>query len=254
MPASSRTALTPPPAITPVPSEAGLRSTEELSNLPRTSCGMVVLRIGTSNMLRLARSWPFWMAAGTVLAFPRPLTTLATRRISTTLSWRSEAPSRCRPPRPPPCLLSLLGRPKMVPPVKLELQSALARALGERRDSSVVFVSAPVEDDSLDPGLGGLFRDQGSDPAGGVLAALGLPHLAGVGRRERLSRCVVDELGVYVHVGAVHGEAWPGGRTRHLAPDALATLLPVHPLFQNSHDSSYYYPALPTLRRICSSL
>src|SRR5829696_1889783 len=112
----------------------------------------------------------------------------------------------------------------MVPPVKLELQSALARALGERRDSSVVFVSAPVEDDSFYPGLGGLFRDQGSDLAGGVLAVLGLPHLAGVGRGERLSRCVVDELGVYVHVGAVHGEAWPGGRTRHLAPDLLVAV------------------------------
>ena len=170
-----------------------------------TSCGMVVLRIGTSNMLRLARSWPFWMAAGTVLAFPRPvptlplpsptttraeklkrrppLTTLATRRISTTLSWRSEAPSRCRPR--PPCLLSVLGRPKIVPPRKLELEPALARALGERRDASVVLVSAPVEDDRLYPGLGGLVRDQGSDLAGRVLAVLGLSYLAGVGRGER---------------------------------------------------------------------
>src|SRR5215213_916732 len=275
MPASSRTALTPPPAITPVPSEAGLSSTEELSNLPMTSCGMVVLRIGTSNMLRLARSWPFWMAAGTVLAFPRPvptlplpsptttraeklkrrppLTTLATRRISTTLSWSSEAPSRCRPPRPPPCLLSLLGRPKIVPPVKLEPQPALARALGERSDASVVLVWAPVEDDRLYPGLGGLFRDQGSYLAGGVLAVLGLPHLAGIGRRQRSSCVVVDELGVDVHVRAVYRETRPGGRTGHLAPDTLVPLLPVHPLFENSHESSYY-PALPTLRRICSSL
>src|SRR5215203_1881273 len=257
MPASSRTALTPPPAITPVPSEAGLRSTEELSNLPVTSCGMVVLRIGTSNMLRLARSWPFWMAAGTVLAFPRPvptlplpsptttraeklkrrppLTTLATRRISTTLSWRSEAPSRCRPPRPPPCLLSLLGRPKILPPRKLDLQSALARPLGERRDASVVLVWAPVEDDRLYPGLGGSVRDQGSDLAGGVLAVLGRLDLAGVGRRERPCCVVVNELGVDVHVRAVHGEAGSCGRACHLAPDALAPLLPVHPLLENSH-------------------
>src|ERR671916_247796 len=122
-PASSRTARTPPPAITPVPSEAGLRRTSELSNLPITSCGMVVLRIGTWNMFRLARSWPFWMAAGTVFALPRPaptrplpsptttsalklnlrppLTTLATRRISTTLSWNSLSRLPRPPPRPP---------------------------------------------------------------------------------------------------------------------------------------------------------
>src|SRR5919199_1422754 len=114
-PASSMTARTAPPAITPVPSDAGLSMTEELSNLPSTSCGMVVLRIGTWNMLALARSWPLLIAAGTVLALPRPtptlplpsptttsalklkrrppLTTFATRRISTTLSWNSP-PSR----------------------------------------------------------------------------------------------------------------------------------------------------------------
>src|ERR671916_2119918 len=114
-PASSSTARTAPPAITPVPSEAGLSITEELSNLPRTSCGIVVLRIGTLNISRLARSWPFAIAEGTVLALPRPtptlplpsptttralklkrrppFTTFATRRISTTLSW-SSPPSR----------------------------------------------------------------------------------------------------------------------------------------------------------------
>src|SRR5215211_7862765 len=159
-PASSITALTAPPAMTPVPSEAGLSITEELSNLPRTSCGIVVLRIGTSNMLALARSWPLPIAAGTVFALPRPtptlpfpsptttralklnrrppLTTLATRRISTTLSWnslpsrwprsrgRGPRASRSRvvppPPRgfplvapegPCPLLCPVLGRPKV---------------------------------------------------------------------------------------------------------------------------------------------
>src|SRR5918998_1039271 len=124
-PASSNAARTAPPAITPVPSEAGLSITDELSNLPKISCGMVVPRIGTSNISRLALSWPLEIATGTVFAFPRPtptrplpsptttralklkrrppLTTLATRRISTTRSWRSEPPSRSRPrpPRPP---------------------------------------------------------------------------------------------------------------------------------------------------------
>src|SRR5918997_4878565 len=126
-PASSSTARTAPPAITPVPSEAGLSITDELSNLPSTSCGIVVLRIGTSNISRFALSWPLAIAAGTVFALPRPtptrplpsptttralklnrrppLTTLATRRISTTLSWNSLSRPP-RPPRPPPPRLS----------------------------------------------------------------------------------------------------------------------------------------------------
>ncbi len=102
------TARTGPPAMTPVPGAAGLRRTLPAPSSPITSWGIVEPIIGTWNIRRLARSTPFWMAAGTSLAFPcptptrpapsptttsavklnrrPPLTTLATRLIETTRS------------------------------------------------------------------------------------------------------------------------------------------------------------------------
>ncbi len=65
------------------------------------------------------------------------------------------------------------------------------------------------------PASEALFAIKAPDLAGRVLAVLGLSHLAGVGRRERTARVVVDELGVDVHVGAVHREA---GRSRPYRP------------------------------------
>src|SRR4028118_733324 len=80
-------------------------------------------------------------------------------------------------------------------PPRLELEPPLARALCERRDAAVVFVTAPIKDRDLDADLLGLSRDELPNLAGRVLAALGLPNLAGVGRRQRASRVVVDEVG-----------------------------------------------------------
>ena len=70
IPAASTTARTGPPAMTPVPGAAGLRSTTPAPSSPMTWCGMVVPIIGTSNMVFLASSAPLEMAAGTSLAFP----------------------------------------------------------------------------------------------------------------------------------------------------------------------------------------
>src|SRR5947209_13119081 len=111
MPASSSTARTPPPAITPVPGEAGFSSTRPDPNTPVTWWVIVEPCLGTRYRFFLARSTPFWIATGTSLAFPYPmpttsrssptttsavkekrrppLTTFATRLISTTRSWRS---------------------------------------------------------------------------------------------------------------------------------------------------------------------
>ncbi len=111
IPASSSTARTPPPAITPVPGEAGLSSTLPEPKMPVVWCVIVAPCLGTRNRFFLARSTAFWMASGTSLAFTvanaddvalvadhheavnekrrPPLTTLATRLISTTRSWRS---------------------------------------------------------------------------------------------------------------------------------------------------------------------
>ena len=69
-PSTSRTARTAPPAITPVPGAAGLRSTMPAPSRPVTWCGIVVPIIGTSNILRRASSTPLAIAAGTSLALP----------------------------------------------------------------------------------------------------------------------------------------------------------------------------------------
>ena len=69
-PAASSTARTGPPAMTPVPGEAGLSRTRPAPSAPRTSCGMVEPIIGTGKKFFLAVSTPFWMAEGTSLALP----------------------------------------------------------------------------------------------------------------------------------------------------------------------------------------
>src|SRR5579875_92143 len=71
-PASSTTARTPPPAITPVPAEAGRSSTVPAPNRPTTSCGIVPSTSGTSTRSFFAFSMPLRIASGTSLALPRP--------------------------------------------------------------------------------------------------------------------------------------------------------------------------------------
>src|SRR3954468_2263666 len=115
MPASSRTARTPPPAMTPWPSEAGWRKTLPEPNSPVTVWVIVEPCFGTRNRFFFARSTPFWIASGTSFALPYPtpttsfssptttravnekrrppLTTFATRLISTTRSCRSSPPA-----------------------------------------------------------------------------------------------------------------------------------------------------------------
>ena len=110
-PASSITGLTLPPAIIPVPSAAGFKSTFALPNWPINSWGIVVSTIGTSIRFFLASSIAFFIASGTSAAFPLPtptcpfsspttttalnlkvlppLTTLATLFIATTFSFNS---------------------------------------------------------------------------------------------------------------------------------------------------------------------
>ena len=70
IPAASRTARTAPPAMTPVPGDAGLSITRPEPNRPTTGCGIVVPFKGTRTTLRLARSTPLAIAVGTSRAFP----------------------------------------------------------------------------------------------------------------------------------------------------------------------------------------
>src|SRR5262249_17494335 len=71
-PADVITARTAPPAITPVPSGAGLSSTRPEPNVPSTVCGIDVLLRLTFTRFFLADSIPLRMACGTSLALPEP--------------------------------------------------------------------------------------------------------------------------------------------------------------------------------------
>ncbi len=71
-PADSRTARTAPPAMTPVPSEAGFSMTRPAPKCPMIGCGIVVPLSGTEIIFFLAISIPFLMATGTSFALPAP--------------------------------------------------------------------------------------------------------------------------------------------------------------------------------------
>src|SRR6187200_2452785 len=142
-----------------------------------------------------------------------PLTTLATRLISTTRSWRSR----------PDCDTDRSGAGMRS--LRLEGQSGLAGALGEGLDAAVVLVAAAVEHRGLDAGgLGAL----GQDGAGlvGLLHALERAQLGlgPVDGSERPARVVVDELGEDAAVGAEHRDTRALGRATHLGADAAAAL------------------------------
>src|SRR5919199_780680 len=116
-----------------------------------------------------------------------PLTTLATRLISTTRSWRSR----------PELDTERSGAAMSLSRVAVsDGQAALAGALGQGLHAAVVLVAAAVEDRAVH--AGGL-RALGEQPAGpgGLLhrlevAQLGLRPAHG---RERPAGVVVDELG-----------------------------------------------------------
>src|SRR5919109_3618723 len=140
-----------------------------------------------------------------------PLTTLATRLISTTRSCRSRPAGETE--------RSGAG----MRAITLEGQPALAGAFGQGLDTAVIAVAAAVEDGGLD--AGGL-RALGDQRA----CARGLLHrlepaqlrLGPVDGRQRAAGVVVDELGEDAAVGAEHRDARPLGRPAHLRADAAA--------------------------------
>src|SRR5947209_3771209 len=90
IPAEVITARTAPPAITPVPSGAGLSSTMPEPNRPSTVWGIVVCVRLTLNRFFLADSIPLRMACGTSLALPEPKPTTAALGSPTTTSAAKE--------------------------------------------------------------------------------------------------------------------------------------------------------------------
>src|SRR5919106_1483070 len=115
-----------------------------------------------------------------------PLTTLATRLISTTRCWRS---------RPVALTVRSIVGAGMKFLVPLDGQPALADALGKGLDAAVVLVAAAVEHGALD--AGGL-RALGEQLAGlrGLLQRLEALEVGlGVGDGgQRVAALVVDEL------------------------------------------------------------
>src|SRR3954451_2235357 len=159
-----------------------------------------------------------------------PLTTLATRLISTTRSWRSKPEAEMD--RSGAAMNSFELRDLRSDDRggaeglhRLEDQAALAGALGQGLHAAVELVAATVEDDGLDArGL----RALGQQRTG----ALGLLHRlerAQVGLRplhggQRAAGVVVDDLGEDPAVGAEHRDARALGRAVYLRAHAPAAL------------------------------
>src|SRR4051794_14571975 len=167
-----------------------------------------------------------------------PLTTLATRLISMTRSWRSR-----------PCGLTLSTSVVLMNPSRCrssELQAALAGALGEVGDLPVVAVAAAIEHAALDAGGLAALGEEGS----GTLRALGGVQLAdlvlGPARlREGVTAVVVDQLGVQAPVGAVHRKPRTRGGAADLGPHPPPAAKPALLLCLDCHEVS------PRARRAC---
>src|SRR5437870_10210010 len=89
-PAEVMTARTAPPAITPVPSGAGLSKTIPEPNRPITVCGIEVCVRFTRTRFFFADSIPLRIAWGTSFAFPEPYPTTAALGSPTTTSAAKE--------------------------------------------------------------------------------------------------------------------------------------------------------------------
>src|SRR5437764_384873 len=123
-----------------------------------------------------------------------PLTTLATRLISTTRSWRSR-----------PAGLTLLSGTGMLVPegsggvLDSDRQAALAGALGQLADAAVVAVAAAVENRALHAGGLGTLGQEAAD----ALGLLHPPQVAHAGldpgrRGHGVTALVVDDPGDHV--------------------------------------------------------
>src|SRR6185312_500246 len=141
-----------------------------------------------------------------------PLTTLATRLISTTRSWRSPAGVTA-------VLSRAIGSNEGIE--ASEGEAALASALRQRLHPAVVLVAAAVEDAGLDARL----LCAGGEHRAGLLGLLGALErgelLLGPGdRRNRVALVVVDELRLDAPQGAEHGQPRTLRGAAHLGADA----------------------------------
>src|ERR1700680_2849174 len=139
-----------------------------------------------------------------------PLTTLATRLISTTRSWRSR-----------PAALTVRSIRMRIGKGSSEREPGFPRSLRKRLDLAVVAVAAAVEHRDRDAGRGGPLGQElaGACRARGgrERAQLGLDPVDG---DQRATGDVVDQLGGDAAVGAEDGNAWTLGGARDLCANA----------------------------------
>ena len=201
MPAASTTARTEPPAMTPVPCEAGLSSTVLAPNCWVTSCGMVVPTIGTLIRCFFASSTPLRMASGTSPALPRPDADMAGAVADDDDRAEAEAAAALDDFGDAVDLDDALfeRQPGGIDPgqwfllVQLEVEAGFARGVGQRADAAVVAEAGAIEDDLLDAGGAGALGEQLADQLGLLgLGALRRAHAGlerGGGGKRLARRC-----------------------------------------------------------------
>src|SRR3989449_2771222 len=236
---------------------------------------MVPSMMGTSRRLFLASSMALRIASGTSLALPSPkptcpfwsptttsalklkrrppFTTFATRLMWTTFSFNSTPRASVMMRRGPPEERSAIG------PFS-ELESALARSLGDGAHAAVVEEAVAVEHDLVDPLLETAPRGEEPHLLGGahVRGLLELRAQLGRERRDReqrLARAVGDHLHVDVPVAAEDGEPRALLGAAHPLAHPRPPVAARHGRWVGSHQRDPAAPAaaLPALRRMRSS-
>src|SRR4051812_620961 len=110
--------------------------------------------------------------------------------------------------------------------VPLELQSTLARRIGQRLDAAMIGASATIKDDLAKAGGFGLVGDRLPDLLGGgdiaaVLQVAAHVILRARGGDQRLAVMIVDDLGVNMLAAAINRKARPLAVSQHLVADAV---------------------------------
>src|SRR5579875_241100 len=164
-----------------------------------------------------------------------PLTTLATRLISTTRSWRSRPTGET--------VRSRIGIGRSEGSGSSEAQPALAGSFGKRPHAAVVLVAAAIEHGALDPGRPGALGQQLTGAARLLHRRQATELRLGPGdRSQRVPGAVVDQLREDAAVGAEHRDPWALGAAAdlraHAATATQAALVGAH----------HRHARLPTLR------